>query len=191
MTKVSAQVLAQGATAGLKQMMATLPTLARVVNGWQMNTDTMGVYGNFYVKRAIIAMAGLGANQVEDAIYPLCVHDSAGQPVRAENRYVLSFKADEIPPVDAFWSLTMYDAEGFQVANPINRFAIGDRDQLKRNADGSIDLIIQHQSPGADLESNWLPAPKAGLLGLTMRLYAPRPEALDGRWVPPALRRVS
>jgi hypothetical protein len=190
-TKVSAQVLAQGATAGLKQMMATMPTLARVVNGWQMNTDTMGVYGNFYVKRAIIAMAGLGANQVEDAIYPLCVHDSAGQPVRAENRYVLSFKADEIPPVDAFWSLTMYDAEGFQVANPINRFAIGDRDQLKRNADGSIDLIIQHQSPGADLESNWLPAPKAGLLGVTMRLYAPRPEALDGRWVPPALRRVS
>jgi hypothetical protein len=188
--KADQAALARGAKAGLKLMDDKAPTLARVVNGWQMNTDTMGVYGDYYLKRAIIAMAGLGANQPEDAIYPLAVSDVDGQPVTAENRYVLSFKKDELPPVDAFWSLTMYDAEGFQVANPINRFAIGDRDALKFNADGSLDLYIQHDNPGAEQESNWLPAPKSGALGLTMRLYAPRQNALDGRWNPPPLRRV-
>ena len=95
-----------------------------------------------------------------------------------------------MPPADAFWSLTMYDAEGFQVANPINRFAIGDRDALKYNTDGSLDLYIQHASPGAEQESNWLPAPKSGALGLTMRVYAPRQTALDGRWNPPPVKRV-
>jgi hypothetical protein len=156
-----------------------------------MNTDTMGVYGNYYLKRSIVAMAGLGANQVDDAIYPLNVADADGKPVVAENKYVLSFKKAELPPANAFWSLTMYDAEGFQVANTINRFAIGDRDALKFNPDGSLDLYIQHESPGSDKEGNWLPAPKSGALGLTMRLYAPKPEALDGRWNPPAIKKAN
>ena len=188
--KVDREALARGAAAGLKLMNDKLPTLARVANGWQMNTDTMGVYGDYYLKRAIVAMVGLGANQPEDAIYPLAVSDGEGRPVTAENRYVLSFKKDELPPADAFWSLTMYDAEGFQVANPINRFAIGDRDGLKFNADGSLDLYIQHVNPGPEREANWLPAPKSGPLGLTMRLYAPRQVALDGRWNPPPLKRI-
>jgi hypothetical protein len=85
----------------------------------------------------------------------------------------------------------MYDAEGFQVANPLNRFAIGDRDPLQANADGSLDLYVQNQSPGSDKESNWLPAPRSGTLGLTLRLYGPRPQALDGRWNPPAIKRVN
>jgi hypothetical protein len=110
--------------------------------------------------------------------------------VVAENKYVMHFNKDDLPPVEAFWSLTMYDAEGFQVANSINRFAIGDRDALKFAADGSLDLYIQHENPGPDKESNWLPAPKIGPLGLTMRLYAPKPQALDGRWNPPPIRRV-
>src|SRR5215472_4274325 len=84
-----------------------------------------------------------------------------------------------------------HDAEGFQVANPIERFAIGDRDALKFNGDGSLDLYIQNAKPGSDKESNWLPAPKGGKLGLTLRLYAPKPQAIDGRWNPPAVRRVS
>jgi hypothetical protein len=174
---------------GLKLMKDKVPTLAKVVNGWQMNTDTMGVYGNFYLKRAIVAMVGLGANQPEDAIYPLNVADADGNPLEETNNYVLHFSKAELPPVDAFWSVTMYDAEGFQVANKLDRFAIGDRDALKYNADGSLDLYIQHDSPGADKESNWLPAPN-GLLGVTMRLYAPRAPALDGRWNPPAIKRV-
>ena len=156
-----------------------------------MNTDTMGIYGNYYLKRAIVAMSGLGAVQPEDAIYPFNVSDADGKPVVGENKYVLHFGKDDLPPVGAFWSLTMYDAEGFQVANPINRFAIGDRDALKFNADGSLDLYIQNENPGSDKESNWLPAPKSGQLGLTLRLYAPKQQALDGRWDPPAIKRVN
>jgi hypothetical protein len=175
---------------GLATMKQKTPTLARIVNGWQMNTDTMGVYGNYYLKRAIVAMVGLGANQPEDAIYPLNFADAGGKPLDGVNKYVLHFAKDELPPVNAFWSVTMYDAEGFQVANPINRFAIGDRDALKYNGDGSLDLYIQNESPGAEKEANWLPSPK-GPLGVTMRLYAPKPPALDGRWAPPAIKRVS
>ena len=188
--KVSTDVLTGGAAAGLKLMQDKAPTIARVTNGWQMNTDTMGVYGNYYLKRAIVAMAGLGANQVDDAIYPLSIADADGKPVTSENRYVLHFAKDELPPVDAFWSLTMYDAEGFQVANPINRFTVGDRDALKFNADGSLDLYIQNENPGADKESNWLPAPKSGNLGLTLRLYAPKPQVAEGRWNPPPIKRL-
>lgn len=182
--------LERAAADGLKLMIEKTPTLARVVNGWQMNTDTMGVYGNFYLKRAIVAMVGLGANQPEDAIYPLCIADATGQPLRGEHRYIVHFPKGQLPPVNAFWSITMYDAQGFQVANPINRFAIGDRDSLKFNPDGSLDIYIQHTDPGSDKTSNWLPSPASGLLGVTMRLYAPAAEALDGRWNPPAVKRV-
>ena len=170
--------LEQAVVDGLKLMYAKLPTLARIVNGWQMNTDTMGVYGDYYLKRAIVAMVGLGANQPQDAIYPLNVADADGQSMDGSKAYVLHFDQATLPPVEAFWSITMYDADGFQVANALNRFAIGDRDALTYNADGSVDLYIQSQSPGADRESNWLPAPAQGLLGLTMRLYAPKAEAL-------------
>lgn len=174
---------------GLKEMKDKSPTVARVVNGWQMNTDTMGVYGNYYLKRAIIALIGLGANPPEDAIYPFNFGDADGKPMDGANNYVLHFSKAELPPVNAFWSVTMYDAEGFQAANKLNRFAIGDRDALKYNADGSLDLYIQNASPGADKESNWLPAPK-GPLGVTMRLYAPKAPALDGRWAPPVVKKI-
>jgi hypothetical protein len=182
--------LERAAADGLKRMKEKTPTLARVVNGWQMNTDTMGVYGNYYLKRAIVAMVGLGANPPEEAVYPLNMADADGKPLDGTRRYLLHFGREELPPVSAFWSITMYDQEGYQVANPLNRFAIGDRDELKFNADGSLDLYIQHDSPGAGKESNWLPAPGKGTLGVTMRLYAPKAEVLDGRWAPPTVKRV-
>lgn len=181
----------RGAADGLKSMYAKIPTLARTANGWQMNTDTMGVYGNYYLKRAIIALVGLGANQPDDAVYPLLLSDADGKPLTGEGKYVLHFSKEELPPAEAFWSLTMYDDTGFQVANPINRFAIGDRDPLKFNPDGSLDIYIQHDSPGADKEPNWLPSPASGTLGATMRLYAPAPQVLDGRWNPPPVKKVS
>ncbi len=182
--------LAKAPEAAQAIMAAKKPTLAKVVNGWQMNVETMGVYGNSYLKRAIVAQVGLGANQPEDAIYPLCVTDADGKPLVGEATYVLRFEKSELPPANAFWSITMYDQQGFQVANPLNRFAIGDRDALVYNADGSLEILIQAESPGKDRESNWLPSPKSGVLGVTMRIYAPRAEALDGRWAPPAIRRV-
>ena len=162
--------------AGLKAMKDRYPTLARVYNGWGMNVDTMGVYGTYYLKRSIVTMIGLGANLLEDAIYPILFADADGKGLDGSNKYVLHFKKEELPPVSAFWSVTMYDDKGFQAANVLNRFAIGDRDPLKYGADGSLDLYFQHDSPGADKESNWLPAPK-GPLGVTMRLYAPKAEA--------------
>jgi hypothetical protein len=93
-----------------------------------------------------------------------------------------------LPPSDAFWSVTMYDASGFQAANEINRFAIGDRDPLVNNPDGSLDLYLQHDNPGPDKAPNWLPAP-LGPLGVTMRVYWPRDEVLSGAWVPPPVKR--
>ncbi len=148
----------------------------------------MGVYGNFYLKRAIIAMIGLGANAPEDAIYPVLMADADSQPLTGDHDYVLHFGPADLPPVRAFWSVTMYDAEGFQAANPLNRFVIGDRDPLHYNPDGSLDLYLQHDSPGSDNETNWLPAPK-GPLGITMRLYCPQPSVLNGTWAPPPVRR--
>lgn len=158
-------------------------------NGWVTSTQGMGVYGNDYLKRAAITHLGLGANPPEDAIYPLLLTDADGDPVVGEQSYVMHFAADEVPPVHAFWSVTMYDAEGFQSANVLDRYAIGDRDPLAFNPDGSLDILIQHTSPGTGQESNWLPAP-LGPLGITMRLYAPKPSALDGRWAPPPVRKT-
>ncbi len=103
--------------------------------------------------------------------------------------FILHFSKAELPPVDAFWSVTMYDAEGFPVANAINRFALGDRDPLRFNADGSLDLYIQHDDPGGDKAANWLPSPSTGTLGPTMRLYAPKAVVLDGSGAPPPLQR--
>jgi hypothetical protein len=172
-----------------KLMAWKVPTLARVVNGWSMNTDTMGVYGNYYLKRAIVAALGLGANLPEDAIYPLNLADATGKPLDGVNTYVLHFDKGATPPVNAFWSVTLYDAKGFQVGNALDRFAVSSWMPFKYNSDGSLDLYFQNESPGKDLEANWLPAPKASF-NLTMRLYSPKAEALTGKWNPPPITRV-
>jgi hypothetical protein len=172
-----------------KLMAWKLPTLARVANGWSMNTDTIGVYGNYYLKRAIIAQAGLGANVPEDAIYPINLADETGKPLDGGNKYILHFDKNGMPPANAFWSVTLYDPEGFQVANNLNRFAVSSWMPFKYDADGSLDLYFQNESPGKDKEANWLPAPKGGF-NLTMRIYAPKSEALTGKWNPPPVVRT-
>jgi hypothetical protein len=176
-------------SAAQKLMQWKVPTLARVVNHWSMNTDTMGVYGNYYLKRAIVAQVGLGANLPEDAIYPLNLGDQNGRPLDGANKYVLNFDKAALPPVDAFWSVTLYDLEGYQVANPLDRFALSSWMPFKYDADGSLTLYVQNESPGKDKEANWLPAPK-GPFNLTMRLYAPKSEALTGKWVPPPVTKA-
>jgi hypothetical protein len=170
-------------------MAAKVPTIARVANGWSMNTDTMGVYGNFYLKRAIVSQLGLGANLPEDAIYPLNLFDDMGKPLDGANKYTIHFDKGATPPVNAFWSITLYDADGFQVGNVLNRFAVSSWMPFKTNADGSLDLYFQNESPGKDMEANWLPAPK-GAFNLTMRLYSPQPDALTGKWNPPAIKKM-
>src|SRR5271157_407480 len=145
--------------------------------------------GRHYPTRALVALVGLGANLPQDAIYPMTTVDGEGKSLTGANRYVIHFDKDRIPPTNAFWSVTMYDMQRFFVANPIDRYAIGDRDTLKFNDDGSLDLFIQHDSPGRERESNWLPAPK-GECNLIMRLYWPKASMLDGLWKVPPVQRL-
>lgn len=182
--------LDRGRTSALELMKWKLPTIARNENGWSMNTDTMGVYGNYYLKRAIVAREGLGANLPEDAIYPLNLTDNTGAPLNGANQYVIHFAKDNIPPVQAFWSITLYDEQGYQIGNSLNRFALSSWMPFKYNEDGSLDLYFSNQSPGSNKETNWLPAPK-GAFNLTMRLYAPKDAALVGSWNPPPVMRIN
>ncbi|MFG1183776.1 MULTISPECIES: DUF1254 domain-containing protein [Xanthobacter] len=162
------------------------------VNGWRYSTKT-GLYGTDYMQRALITAVGLGANRPEDAIYPISLKSGSGVFARkynGANKYVMHFPKGQLPPVKGFWSLTMYDDKYFFVANPINRYSISARQNLKANADGSIDLYVQHDSPGADKESNWLPAP-AGEFILMLRMYWPnpkKPSILDGTWTIPEVK---
>jgi hypothetical protein len=168
---------------------STLPTIARVVNGWSMNVNTMGVYGNWYLKRALVAQVGLGANLPEDAIYPANLADATGKPLDGANAYNIHFDKGEMPPAQAFWSITLYDADGYQVGNSLNRFALSSWMPFKYNPDGSLDLFFENKSPGPDKEANWLPAPK-GPFNLTMRIYAPTLDVLTGKWSPPPVKRA-
>lgn len=171
-----------------RRMLERAPALRTMRNGWSFGSN-VGVYGNDYLARAFVAHSGLGALPREEAVYPRSAFDSDGQPLTGESCYVLHFDASELPPADVFWSLTMYGPDQFFVDNPLNRYAIGDRDPLVFNADGSLDLHIQHASPAPDKVSNWLPAP-AGPFSMNLRLYVPQAPVLDGRWAPPALKRL-
>jgi len=162
------------------------------LNGWIFDTKT-GVYGTDYLNRALVTAIGLGANRVKDAVYPTSLKSSTGDDYSGANKYVMHFPKGQLPPTRGFWSLTMYDANFFFVANPLNRYSISARQALKPNPDGSVDLYIQNQSPGPDKESNWLPAP-AGKFLLMLRMYWPSeksPSILNGTWSPPAVKRTS
>ncbi len=163
--------------------------LGEAVNGWIFAREMMGNYGTSYLQRAHVALIGLGANVPEDAVYPMSNVDGKGRPYHGSHRYVMHFDKDEIPPVRGFWSLSMYDEDMYFVDNPIQRNAIGDRDELQFNENGSLDIYIQHSSPGSEKQSNWLPAPKGGF-DLVLRAYWPLLEVLTGGWNPPAVERV-
>jgi hypothetical protein len=156
--------------------------------GWVYTTRS-GVYGVDYPYRAAIALCCLGENLPQDAVYPSLSVDSEGRPLDGNSRYVLHFDRGKLPPVDAFWSVTAYDTEGYFIPNALKRLALGDRDKLVTSADDSLNLYIQSDSPGVDMEANWLPVAKAPFT-LLMRLYSPKTEVLDGSWTPPALQRV-
>ncbi|MDI7861307.1 DUF1254 domain-containing protein [Rhizobiaceae bacterium n13] len=166
----------------------------RNINGWGYTTKT-GIYGTEYVQRALITAIGLGANRPQDAVYPTSLKSGDGVLARAyhgSEKYVLTFPKGQLPPVRGFWSVTMYNDKYFFVENPINRYSISPRQDLKTNPDGSTDLYIQHENPGPDKESNWLPAPKDKFI-LMMRLYWPDdspPSIIDGSWVIPAVKKA-
>ena len=164
----------------------------KVENGWAFTTKA-GTYGTSYLQRALVTAIGLGANRPQDAIYPTSTGPDLVKKYDGSKKYVMRFEKGQTPPVDGFWSLTMYDKDYFFVDNPLNRYTLSQRNKFKTNADGSVDLYIQAESPGKDKESNWLPAPKDEFV-LMMRLYWPKekpPSLIDGSWKIPEVKEVS
>jgi hypothetical protein len=164
---------------------------AKLENGWTFTTKT-GLYGTNYLQRALITWFGLGANRPEDAVYPTSEGPDIVRKYSGANKYVLHFDKGQTPPVDGFWSVTMYNAQYFFVDNPLNRYNVSQRNKFIMNADGSTDIYIQADSPGKAKEANWLPSPKDDFV-LMMRLYWPRttdPSILNGSWKPPQVKKV-
>jgi hypothetical protein len=193
-SKLSPEVAKELATvppAAFGRIMAHFKQAGTAEQGWVFTTKT-GLYGTEYLQRALITAIGLGANRPQDAVYPTSEIDAAGKPYSGHHQYVLHFSKGQTPPVHAFWSLTMYNGEYFFVDNPLNKYTVSPRNELKYNADGSLDLYIQKDSPGKDKEANWLPAPEGKFI-LMMRLYYPKetnPSVIDGTWQPPGVTAV-
>jgi hypothetical protein len=194
--------VALGMRRGQAKIDAAVADAGKVFNGWTVS----GLFGDSehyngdWLKRAAAAQSGIYGNSPEEAMYPFTRKDGAGKILNgASGKYTITFAAGALPPVNAFWSVTMYDGKTqFLIKNPIDRYLINSTmmDSLKKNADGSLTLYIQNKSPGADLESNWLPAP-AGAIYLVMRLYWPKEDSPSilpvdhGSWEPPAVVRAS
>jgi len=188
-----------------KEVIRTVPKLAQAkimeyfkkaaepVNGWMYMTKNIGVYGTDYIQRALVTAVGLGANRPQDAIYPTSQKDADGHEYDGTSKkYVMHFNRGDMPPVNGFWSITMYDKDYFFVPNPLNRYTLSARNKFVTNPDGSVDLYLQADSPGKAQEANWLPAPKAQFIPM-LRLYWPKetpPSIVDGTWKPPAITMV-
>jgi hypothetical protein len=174
-----------------EKIMAHFKQAGKEINGWTFTTKA-GLYGNDYLQRAFITAIGLGANRPKDAVYPTTEADTDGKPYMGTNKYVMHFNTGDFPPVNGFWSLTMYNAQYFFVDNPLNRYTLSARNKFTKNADGSVDLYLQRENPGGDKEANWLPAPEGRFIPM-LRLYWPKeksPSILDGTWKPPAIKQV-
>ena len=173
---------------------ANQKSLGTVVDGWQI-TKGLGQYGTDYMKRAVVAAFGWPANLQDDAVYPYTTIDAKGETLTGAHNYTITFAKGQLPPVNGFWSFTMYmiDQGWWFVPNALNKFTVSPRDHLKTNADGSTTLYFQKESPGKDLESNWLPAPEGEFIPM-LRMYWPKekaPSILNGSWVPPRVVRVN
>ena len=181
--------LQTGITEGQKMIDARVANFGTVVNGWLANAQT-GSYGTDYLFRATNTQYGIGTNIGQEAFYPATFTDIEGKPLNGNNSYQIHFEPGQTPPVNAFWSFTMYDNKGLLIDNPINRYSIGTYTEgLKNNKDGSLDIYIQNASPGPDKESNWLPSAKGGF-SLAFRMFLPQPQVLDGTWQFPLVQKV-
>ena len=164
------------------------PLHGKQVNGWTLHIHPGRYYKN-YLDRAADARSGVVAARADDV---LCFHtgtDENGELLKGSNRYLMNFAWDLAPPVNAFWSITLYDARQHLVPNSMLRNVIGDRDRLRVNPDYSLSIHIQHDWPGPAKDSNWLPAPKEAF-SLALKMYWPKPDALTGNWRPPAVMRM-
>jgi hypothetical protein len=174
-----------------EQITAEEKTGNKVVNGWLLTTGT-GDYGTNYLWRATASDVGWGANLDKDAIYPSTKVDSDGAPLVGANTYIIHFAKGETPPVDGFWSITMYDSSYYFYPNALNKLTESPRDHPVSNADGSLDLYFSHEKPANAPQANWLPAPADQFI-LMMRMYWPKerpPSILDGTWSPPPVKKA-
>ena len=186
------QIWTKAANDGFQEMRKLIFSLYKELNGWALCPRHMGNFGQDYLFRGYIALTGLGGLVPEEAIYLPKMRPKEAPPFSGHNRYLMHFSKDNLPPVAAFWSLSMYevtpDRRQYFTQNPINRYSIGDMtDGLRYNADGSLDIYIQHPSPGPDRESNWLPAPEANF-AMTMRAFEPDPSIISGEYQFPEIR---
>lgn len=173
---------------GQKRIVAYMPKMGiRTPTNWGLSLG-LGNYGTNYDLRAVTTYTGLGANIAEDAVYPSVKVDSTGAILNGSHAYTIHFNKTDLDVGNAFWSVTMYDSQGFLVQNAINRSAISSWMPMEYNADGSLDIYIQNTSPGLTNESRWLPAPD-GEFTLTMRIYWPKEKVLNGSWYPPSVIR--
>jgi hypothetical protein len=172
---------------GWKDLQTSSAQAGANVNGWRMPDRAIGDYGTDYALRAKIAFIGLGASTVEDTVYARALADSNGATLDGTKRYIFHFTKDALPPVNGAWSVTVYDTRNLFFDNPLERYKLGDRDNLKKNADGSIDLYVGATTPGPEREPNWLPIPPQGPFSFILRLYWPKADAIDGKWKPPHL----
>jgi hypothetical protein len=189
----AAKAIAGVPKSAFEKIMAHYKTAGTHEKGW-VYTLKAGLYGTDYLQRALVTAIGLGANRPQDAVYPVAEVEVGGKPLDGADstKYVMHFAKGQTPPVDGFWSLTMYDDQYFFYANPLNKYTVSPRDPLKYNADGSLDIYVQHDSPGSKWEGNWLPAPAARFI-LMLRMYWPKekpPSILDGSWKSPPVTPI-
>ncbi|MFM6927258.1 MAG: DUF1254 domain-containing protein [Bdellovibrio sp.] len=186
----SQRALNQGYFAGQERLIGlTRSGQARAIQGWSVSR-VLGAYGLDYDSRAVVAKIGLGANTKQDILYPRAVADSTGHTLNGGYKYVLRFSRNQLPPVNSFWSLTVYNSRQQLIKNDLSRYALSDRDKLKFNPDGSVDIFFQATNPGKGKESNWLPTPDGEDFNVIMRLYWPKQAALDGSWKVPGIQKV-
>ena len=179
--------------AALLRIEANKDSLGAMVNGWVV-TKGLGVYGTDYMKRAVVAAFGWPANLPQDAVYPYTEVDGGGRKLSGANKYTLTFAKGETPPVNAFWSITMYEIDKgwWFVPNALNKFTVSPRNNPTYNQDGSLTLYFQNQSPDQDKEANWLPAPKGDFIPM-LRMYWPKETDLsinNGTWKPPPVEKA-
>jgi len=183
------QGMRRGVRAARDRMAAAAGHSLRATDGWLQETGSIGVYGNDWLRRALAAQAQPGSGLPEDLTVLVLATDSDGALLDGAHRYTLHLDSGQLPDAGAFWSLTAYDGQGMPVPNPVNRLALGSRDPLRYNADGSLDLVFSNTAPAPGEQSNWLPIPAAGPVGMLLRVYLPGPAVRDGLWTPPAMRR--
>ncbi len=190
LSEAAVTAVADAPVRGLARIAAHARQLGTVANRWTRAPPHTAAFGTDYDTRAAIALVGLGANRPEDATYYSVSTDATGAPLDGRAPYRVHFLPRQAPPNKAFWSLTLYDTDGFLVPNDLGRHALGSRDALVPNPDGSLDLLLQPTPPRGERAANWLPTPE-GPFNLTLRVYWPGEAVLDGTWSPPTIERIT